>query len=495
MGTRSRTSHGIASLASLASLSVFAATLATPTSAQADIPEFSSMYPFRPNNTAKSFFLATLAAQDQGVNIADCENTSDVIVFSFNLVSISGWQSIDSIRFYSSLAADSCQDESVRSDGNSTGVAASATCNRVAAFPISYLQGSLTGELAIPLGLVVAGVTQLPSPATAPYFNSDLYDGVSVTTRRTFSEPSFDVTTYCNPTQTAGDGPQTMYLHAILFQGDLPLGTAASNTDAGTSVSTVEATQQINFDVWGPEPPSGLSVGVGDTILYANWSGASASTDIFSYAAYCYPNANVDAGTSDAAADVDAGPVDTGANVDAGADVDAAAVDSNDEAGDAGDATLADSTLDAGVDADAGDETQGTVQAALCPSGLPSDMQTGATVNADLAPYQCGNGGSATSTSSLIEIDNLTDQQYYAVFIAGVDYYGNPGYLSTEMCGFPIHTIDFYTDYKSDGGTAGGGFCEISPGPSGGAIAIWMVACAGTLVTRRLRRRRAGVGR
>jgi hypothetical protein len=438
-------------LGSLVSLSVVAATLASTGNARADIPELSAGYPARPNNASKALAAATLTAANQGVNIADCQNTSDVIVVDFDLSGVANWQSADEIRFYSSLTADSCQNESVRSDGT-IAAGTGATCNRVAAFALSYAQGSSTGELAIPLGLVVAGSTEI-SGATTPYFNTDVQTNVDVSTRRTFTEPSLDLTKYCHPVATAGDGPQTIYLHAILFQGTLPLGTAVAESDAGTSSSTVEATVQINFDLWGPQAPTGLSVGVGDTLLFANWTSPSTSTDLAGYSAYCYSNPMGDGGVAS-----ETGTVDAGAEADAGA-----------------------------IATDASGETQGAVQAPLCPSGLPSDLKTGATVNADLHPYQCATSSAPTATT--LEIQGLTDQQDYAVFVAGVDDYGNPGTLSTELCGFPVATNDLPTAVVGAGGSAGGGFCSVSPGPSGDSIATWMAACVGILVARRARRR------
>lgn len=425
MPTRSSRSSSLSS--ALAAVAAASALLAAPLTARADLPEASAAYPLRPNNPSKPFALTQLAAPSQGVNVADCENANDVIVFSFDLATVASWQSADSIRFYSSGSADSCQDASVRSDGAVTSTGSSVACNRVAAFALSYLQGASTGELGIPLSLVVAGVTSISS-ANVPYSNTDLFTDVTATTRRTFTEASLDLTKYCNPVAFAGGGPQAMYLHAILFQGELPLGTAVVGGDAGVaSSSTVEATQRIDFDLWGPQPPTGLSLGVGDAVLYANWTGPASSPDLAGYAAYCASNAatagGADAGTTDAA----------------------------------------------------------------CPTGLPADLGAGVPVAADLASLQCG--ASESSAGPTMSLAGLTDGRDYAVFVAGVDTYGNPGPLSSEVCGAPMAAS------AGGGGAASGGSCTIARGAPGGSIAALVVACAGMLVARRARRRSSAAAR
>jgi MYXO-CTERM domain-containing protein len=49
-----------------------------------------------------------------------------------------------------------------------------------------------------------------------------------------------------------------------------------------------------------------------------------------------------------------------------------------------------------------------------------------------------------------------------------------------------VPTVDFYRDYRADGGTADGGFCSVGSGRSGGGwLLVGLVAAAMALGRRR----------
>lgn len=76
----------------------------------------------------------------------------------------------------------------------------------------------------------------------------------------------------------------------------------------------------------------------------------------------------------------------------------------------------------------------------------------------------------------------------YAVGIAAVDRFGNPGPLSAVACGTPEPINGFFEEYRAAGGEGGGGLCSLSRSTtsSGLWLGVGAVACA-TLVRRRMK--------
>ncbi len=60
-------------------------------------------------------------------------------------------------------------------------------------------------------------------------------------------------------------------------------------------------------------------------------------------------------------------------------------------------------------------------------------------------------------------VSDLENNQVYALGVAYRDQVGNAGPLSTIVCATPEPIEDFFENYQKSGGTAGGGFCSISP--------------------------------
>jgi hypothetical protein len=78
----------------------------------------------------------------------------------------------------------------------------------------------------------------------------------------------------------------------------------------------------------------------------------------------------------------------------------------------------------------------------------------------------------------------------YLVGIASIDDRGNVSEISQVTAQQPIPTVDFYRDYRADGGTADGGFCAAAApgGHAGGWLVIGVLAAGLALVARRRRR-------
>jgi len=102
-------------------------------------------------------------------------------------------------------------------------------------------------------------------------------------------------------------------------------------------------------------------------------------------------------------------------------------------------------------------------------------------------------------TNTRFNISGLVDQQTYAVAVSAVDNSGNPGPPSTPTCNYPAPVNDFFTDYRSAGGLAGGGFCALNGGgtlgasgdsPVGSSIVLAAVGTAALAAARRGRRRK-----
>ncbi len=110
--------------------------------------------------------------------------------------------------------------------------------------------------------------------------------------------------------------------------------------------------------------------------------------------------------------------------------------------------------------------------------------------------YVCGELGGATGGRIVISTLNkddstalLENEKVYAVSIAAIDSFGNPGVLSTPVCGRPGETTDFWQLYRDSGGQAGG--CSTESAPVGGLFSVFpLFVLALSLVRRRVRNRR-----
>ena len=147
---------------------------------------------------------------------------------------------------------------------------------------------------------------------------------------------------------------------------------------------------------------------------------------------------------------------------------------------------------------DGGDETDGvdsgilSTVTSLDGAGLATGLVGISEI--DASTYGVGNVGGNTTTSFVVQTLNgqpLIDGHQYAVAVAAYDGDGNVGLLSNLYCQTPEPIIDFWDQYTTDGGKAGGGFCALeAPGaPVAGSVFGMGVGVAMVAFARRRRRR------
>ena len=289
----------------------------------------------------------------------------------------------------------------------------------------------------------------------------------------------------------------------------------------------------ITTDLVGPPPPIGVSIGDGDTIFVVNWT-ANSDSDTAGYDVFIDPPPGSEAVTSDAAAISpppvlycpEGGTSTMSAVADAGdADTDATTTTEVADAGcryiqgggslptGAGGSTCASVALASGMTEGTGvttvlesdeasviDETDAEVvsgtggistipcQYLILPPGTPqSSCPIGQLAYSASIATLTGEGvGSYT-------IEGLTNGTTYTIAVASVDGSGNVGTPSPEACDYPAPVNDFYKNYITDGGKAGGGFCTLQGVgmPAGTAALFGGLGVALLGAVRRRRERRA----
>jgi hypothetical protein len=133
---------------------------------------------------------------------------------------------------------------------------------------------------------------------------------------------------------------------------------------------------------------------------------------------------------------------------------------------------------------------------ASCVSG-PSVLLPGKRLSpAEVNEYRCASStGRAASeaTVSGAQGSSLENGNCYAIAVASKDNHSNLSALSDVACGTPKDVITFYDGYSNAGGKGGGqGFCQMSPGGAGSALAGMgaLIALLGRARTRGSRARR-----
>jgi hypothetical protein len=120
-------------------------------------------------------------------------------------------------------------------------------------------------------------------------------------------------------------------------------------------------------------------------------------------------------------------------------------------------------------------------------STTSSVTSTSTTAYADPSTYFCGHRVGKTNSNGYTD-SVLTNETSYAVSVAIVDRYGNVGTLSAPVCATPTKVNTFFDHYVSEGGKAGGGFCNIDLRRTGNAIPTGLASLLLVgLVRRRLR--------
>lgn len=262
--------------------------------------------------------------------------------------------------------------------------------------------------------------------------------------------------------------------------------------DAGTAVPN-PAQYQMGYDIWGPDPPTGVVANPGETRILLSWT-SSTSTDIVRYDFYCDPppGATRDAGVTtvgllppypgltplafDSGFGTGGVPFGTGGSPVTGA-------------GGAGGTLVTGTGGAGGVLFDAGSTGTGGTVAVTPPCAPNSPLVPGEPVDKSLAGYYCGgiDGPAATSSG---KVEGLLNDVNYAVTVVGVDGVLNPGIMSNQVCAAPVPVTDFFELYRSYGGKGGGGLCSVSrPSRDGERFAVGFGALVVLSLGRRKRRR------
>ncbi len=136
--------------------------------------------------------------------------------------------------------------------------------------------------------------------------------------------------------------------------------------------------------------------------------------------------------------------------------------------------------------------------ATLCPNNVAAVAAAstdGPFSNLD-PKYLCS--GLIPAVSNSYRITGLQNGIQYGVGVAAVDRYGNIGAIANVVYGVPIPTVDFYAEYKDDGGSGQGGFCAlVSQHARPGVLTVLCLAALGLVLhlrRRSRRRRRPGAG-
>lgn len=128
--------------------------------------------------------------------------------------------------------------------------------------------------------------------------------------------------------------------------------------------------------------------------------------------------------------------------------------------------------------------------ATLCKESAPATLSYGAFENLN-REFLCS--GLISPSTSSHRITKLQNGIYYGVGLAVIDKYYNVSPITPAQIQYekPDPSIDFYTEYRDQGGSAEGGFCAIGRGSSRSDIAA-LLFVAGVVALVRRRRRSKG---
>jgi hypothetical protein len=278
------------------------------------------------------------------------------------------------------------------------------------------------------------------------------------------------------------------------------------NQAVGTAYS-----YQLPVDLVGPPAPTGVTDQVGDTLMTLGWT-PNSDTDTTGYNVYIDPIP----GHEGAAAPSDAAPVstpepilvcpDTGApppvTTEAGTDAttapgaDAAVPDAGchyvnvtntPEAGACNNSLLAGGIVQEGgtttvpVSGDSGVDDGSTTVVPTGGGGI-STVPSANLVGASGSGLTISDKSTGTYT-----ITGLKNGTTYTLVVSAVDAFGNIGPPSAQTCDYPAPVNDFWTNYRGDGGRAGG-FCAleaVGAAPASAFAAGAFVFAAGVFARRR----------
>ncbi|HET9955019.1 MAG TPA: hypothetical protein VFQ61_10970 [Polyangiaceae bacterium] len=191
--------------------------------------------------------------------------------------------------------------------------------------------------------------------------------------------------------------------------------------------ATVNKSTKLNvkYDLAGPAPPTGLSIGSGENKLYPKWPLKTNSFELIKqYNVYC-------------------------------------------------ELASPDSVVTGAGDGAAGAGTSGGCTSENLVPGKP-------------APDDLRKGFSAPVAGKGVA-KGLENYSVYACGIAVVDKNENVGVLSELVCGMPEPVTGFYDAYRGAGGEAGGGYCAFGRQPAAAGAGLIALAGAGLVARRRKR--------
>jgi hypothetical protein len=302
---------------------------------------------------------------------------------------------------------------------------------------------------------------------------------------------------------------------------------AAENVDA----SNVWKWTDTIVDLVGPEPPVGVSAGVGDGALIIDFTKSDA-TDIVGYNIYW------DDGTGPASTEPQ--PAQSSASTGSGAGG-SSSTSTTTSTDDAGTSTAAGSwppppppAEDAGAGGAGGSTSSGGAGGATTTT-TSTTTTTGSTTTAaggsgGSGGTSAGGSGGTTTTSSATAsddagvsggdgcpvskavisgrapdhgyasfvqasgpatVDGLTNGKAYVIGVVARDKIGNLGRMSNVACGTPAQVSDFFSIYRQEGGRAGGGCSVAGPRDDAFAFAVGAVALLGLGLAGRRRSTRS----
>jgi hypothetical protein len=314
---------------------------------------------------------------------------------------------------------------------------------------------------------------------------------------------------------TAGSGINPAYpnatgtdkaCHTVTTSGAIPISLQFIWFQNGSSNEVNSLQIGLNAELIGPEPPSGVTAGIGETLLVLNWlpvddpntKGFSIFVDPFpgqegvledaSAIDSALPTETIcaDAGFRDGGLD-EAGdpiqiPIDGGQCHTAMVKGPESSQENN---------TCPSTILVSGVTGDAGAQVAIAGDAAATDSTDASFVATNVTGTAPSAQalahlYTTLGDGTATQYT----LKGLKDGYNYTIAIAAVDNLNDNGPLSVPACAIPSPIDDFWTIYRDSGGLAGGGFCALEGVGVPTGAGIFGIAMAGALLGSVRRRRR-----
>jgi hypothetical protein len=131
----------------------------------------------------------------------------------------------------------------------------------------------------------------------------------------------------------------------------------------------------------------------------------------------------------------------------------------------------------------------------LCPQSAPTTAVDGGVPPSAIDPnFLCSELLPSTTTSH--RITGLKNGTTYGVTIAAIDKYGNIGLPTAAVTGQPFPTVDFYSEYKKQGGAAQGGYCAMARTTSrcAGIIGLGLLGLVLAVVGRKWKRKRRPFG-